>query len=256
MSVDPLTISALIIGLVGMAIAIRRERSRPLAPAMSREQELLNRVAVLERDIVGLQRMLTEKQTEIDRLNERIRQLERNAVPDHQSASDKTRRILLVGVGEDNMLKDDLAQLRGIQSKTDIRISRLLPVTMANLARTLDRHRAAGNPIRLLHLAVHSDPQGLAFKDGIATGHWLSEHLADVEIVVLAGCSNDRVADLLAVVPAVISMREDVHNEAASIFSHAFWLAIGQHKDVSTAFDYALLRAPAVVSEFVELHLL
>jgi hypothetical protein len=153
------------------------------------------------------------------------------------------------------MLQEDLAQLRRVQSQTNIRISRLLPVSKASLERTIERHRSAGNPVRLLHLAVHSGPNGLQFSDGIATGVWLSQHLAGVEIAVLAGCEGDQVADLLGVVPAVVSMREVVENREASIFSGAFWLAVGQGLDANEAFERALQRAPASVGEFVELHL-
>ena len=153
------------------------------------------------------------------------------------------------------MLQEDLAQLRRVQATTNIRISRLLPVSKASLERTIERHRAAGNPVRLLHLSVHSGPHGLLFSDGIADGMWLSQQLAGVEIAVLAGCSNDAVADLLRVVPAVVSMREDVNNHDAAMFSGAFWLAVGQGMDANEAFERALQRAPALVGEFVELHL-
>jgi uncharacterized coiled-coil protein SlyX len=249
---DPMTIVAFVIGIVAMVLAVRRDRRRP-APTMSRENELLQRVSTLERDIAGLQRMLVEKQNEIDRLNDRIRQLERSSTPMDEPL--KPKRVLLVGVGAGDMLSEDLAQLRRVQTQTDIRISRLLPVSMASLVRTLDRHRAAGTPVKLLHLATHSGPGGLVFEDGIATGLWLSEHLAGVEIAVLAGCSGDQVADLLGVVPAVVSMREDVDNKAASIFAGAFWLAVGLGMDANEAFERALQRAPAMVGEFVELHL-
>jgi hypothetical protein len=210
------------------------------------------RITSLERDIASLQRMLVEKQNEIDNLNQRIRDLERGVAP---GTANEKRRVLLVGVGDDMMLQEDLAQLRRVQSQTNIRISRLLPVSKASLERTIERHRSAGNPVRLLHLAVHSGPNGLQFSDGIATGVWLSQHLAGVEIAVLAGCEGDQVADLLGVVPAVVSMREAVENREASIFSGAFWLAVGQGLDANEAFERALQRAPASVGEFVELHL-
>lgn len=130
-----------------------------------------------------------------------------------------------------------------------------MPVSRASLERTIERHRAAGTPVKLLHLAVHSGPQGLLFEDGIADGLWLSQHLAGIDIAMLAGCSNDTVADMLRVVPAVVSMREDVNNHDASLFSGAFWLAVGLGMDANEAFERALQRAPALVGEFVELHL-
>ena len=198
---------------------------------------------------------LDEARRIIDALNKRIRDLERGTGADAPPAPGERRRVLLVGVGDDAMLQEDLAQLRRVQAQTNIRISRLLPVSKASLERTIERHRAAGTPVKLLHLAVHSGPQGLLFSDGMADGVWLSQHLSGVEIAVLAGCSNDTVADFLRVVPAVVSMREEVDNRDASIFAGAFWLAVGQGMDANEAFERALQRAPTLVGEFVELHL-
>lgn len=246
---------ALLFGIIALVLAIKKQRVLPPPVAAVPTEEWQKRVQMLERDIAGLQRMLVEKQNEIDQLRERIRQLERGVITDNPNTPTERRRVLLVGIGDDAMLQEDLAQLRRVQSQTNIRISRLLPVSKASLERTIERHRAAGNPVRLLHLSVHSGPQGLLFSDGTADGLWLSQHLAGVEIAVLAGCSNDAVADMLRVVPAVVSMREDVNNHDASLFSGAFWLAVGLGMDANEAFERALQRAPAVVGEFVELHL-
>lgn len=256
MTVDPFSIVAILLGGAALVFAVWRQRNdderreQRAAASLTREQQLEKRVAMLERDITGLQRMLVEKQNEIDQLNQRIRQLEQGAAPSPSPAAQ--RRVLVVGVGEDVMLQEDLAQLRRVQA---LRISRLLPVSMANLERTVERHRAAGNPVKLLHLAVHSNAQGLVFADGVATGLWLSQHLAGVDIMVLAGCEGDQVADLLRVVPAVVSMREAVSNRDAAIFAGAFWSAVGSGMNASDAFEYALDRAPATLAEFVELHL-
>lgn len=243
---------ALVVGVIAMVLAIKKQRDMP--PFATQDTtDLQRKVALLERDVASLQRMLVEKQNEIDALNKRIRDLERGTSADNQST--ERRRVLLVGVGDDTMLQEDLAQLRRVQAQTNIRISRLLPVSKASLERTIERHRVAGTPVKLLHLAVHSGPDGLQFSDGIATGMWLSQQLAGVEIAMLAGCSNDSVADLLRVVPAVVSMREDVDSHDASVFAGAFWLAVGQGMDANEAFERALQRAPALVGEFVELHL-
>ena len=247
---------ALVFGFVAMVLAIRKQRNTPLqTPQQADTSELQRKVADLQRDVASLQRMLVEKQNEIDALNKRLRELERGASFDATPSPSERRRVLLVGIGESAMLQEDLAQLRRVQAQTNIRISRLLPVTRGSLERTIERHRAAGQPVKLLHLAVHSGPDGLMFSDGIATGLWLSQQLAGVEIAMLAGCSSDGVADLLGVVPAVVSMREDVENRDASIFAGAFWLAVGQGMDANEAFERALQRAPALVGEFVELHL-
>ncbi len=246
---------ALLFGIIALVLAIKKQRVLPPPVAAVPTEEWQKRVQMLERDIAGLQRMLVEKQNEIDQLRERIRQLERGVITDNPNTPTERRRVLLVGIGDDAMLQEDLAQLRRVQSQTNIRISRLMPVSRASLERTIERHRAAGTPVKLLHLAVHSGPQGLLFEDGIADGLWLSQHLAGIDIAMLAGCSNDTVADLLRVVPAVVSMREDVDNRDAAIFAGAFWLAVGQGMDANEAFERALQRAPALVGEFVELHL-
>jgi len=222
---------ALLFGIIALVLAIKKQRVLPPPVAAVPTEEWQKRVQMLERDIAGLQRMLVEKQNEIDQLRERIRQLERGVITDNPNTPTERRRVLLVGIGDDAMLQEDLAQLRRVQSQTNIRISRLMPVSRASLERTIERHRAAGTPVKLLHLAVHSGPQGLLFEDGIADGLWLSQHLAGIDIAMLAGCSNDTVADLLRVVPAVVSMREDVDNRDAAIFAGAFWLAVGQGMD-------------------------
>lgn len=253
-TVDPFAVVAVIVGLVALVVAIKRDRRRPPV-VLSREGELTKRIVDLERDVASLQRMLVEKHNEIDKLVLRIRDLERGAGQENPVLPTERRRVLLVGIGDDAMLQEDLAQLRRVQAQTNIRISRLMPVTRASLERTIERHRAAGTPVKLLHLAVHSGPDGLLFSDGLATGTWLSQQLAGVEIAMLAGCSNDAVADLLRVVPAVVSMREDVDNRDAAIFAGAFWQAVGQGLDANEAFERALQRAPTLVGEFVELHL-
>ena len=256
MSVDQfVAYLAFAVGIGAMVLAIKKQRNTPSPTAAQLDtSDLQRKVALLERDVASLQRMLVEKQNEIDALNKRIRDLERGG-PQDAPASNERRRVLLVGMGDDAMLQEDLAQLRRVQAQTNIRISRLLPVSKASLERTIERHRAAGTPVKLLHLAVHSGPDGLQFSDGVADGMWLSQHLSGVEIAVLAGCSNDTVADMLRVVPAVVSMREEVNNHDAAMFAGAFWLAVGQGMDASEAFERALQRAPAVVGEFVELHL-
>lgn len=255
MSVDQfVAYLAFAVGIGAMVLAIKKQRNTPPAAQLD-TSDLQRKVALLERDVASLQRMLVEKQNEIDALNKRIRDLERGGPQDSTPASNERRRVLLVGLGDDAMLQEDLVQLRRVQSQTNIRISRLMPVSRASLERTIERHRAAGTPVKLLHLAVHSGPQGLLFEDGIADGLWLSQHLAGIDIAMLAGCSNDTVADMLRVVPAVVSMREDVNNHDASLFSGAFWLAVGLGMDANEAFERALQRAPAVVGEFVELHL-
>jgi hypothetical protein len=259
LNIDPLTILAFSVGIVALVLAIRRDRRRP-APPMNRENELVQRVSTLERDIASLQRMLVEKQNEIDRLNERIRQLERGQVAELSTpvaqGAPVARQVLLACIGNDPMLRLDLAHLRRVQAQTSLRLATLDPVTLVDLENMLDRQRLNGTPIRYVHFGVHSDQRGLYLADGVATWEWLSERLDGVDVVVLAGCSNDRIADKLRVVDAVISVRaREIQNKDAGLFVEVFWLAIGNGDSAQKAFEQALERAPARVGEFVELHL-
>lgn len=255
-AIDPITVLALLMGLSAMGLAIWKQRKTPMqAQPLSREQELLDQIASLKRDITGLQRMLVEKQREIDQLSERIRQLERGVMASEAPVSDVMRKVLLVCIGTDRKLEEDNAMLRRVQAQTDIRITRLFPVSKASLKRIIDRHRASGRPIEFVHFGVHAGPNGLLFEDGVATGLWLSQQLGGVRIVLIAGCNGDQVADLLGVVNAVVSLREEVENHDAAVFSTAFWMAIGNGLEVEEAFERALAAAPPVVAEFAELHL-
>lgn len=237
-----------------MLLALRRQKTFSGLQFHS-EAELYEKINLLERDIASLQRMLVEKQNEIDGLKERIRQLERGTTLLSAPEQDIRRKILLVCIGPDKMLQEDNAMLRKVQAQTNIRLTRLVPVTKDSLKRTLDRHRAQQTPIEYVHFGVHASADGLAFEDDLATGVWLSQQLAGVKIALLAGCNTDQVADLLTVVPAVISLREEIGNRDAALFSTAFWMAVGSGMNAEEAFERALSVAPPIVGEFAELHL-
>lgn len=259
---DLLTGVAILLGMVTTALAVLRQRRDDERRAISgqiyqtREQQLEAQIAMLtsqvdklKRDIDGLTRLLTEKQVEIDRLYERIRQLERaNTAP----AARTRRPTLLVATANDAMLEEDVAALRGVRA---FHLQVLRNATSRDLERTLERARAEGHPVQYLHLATHAGPQGMALADRAVNGIWLSEHVRGVEILVLLGCRSDYAGDLLSVVPAVVSMRDEISNSDARIFARAFWAAIGEGLAVEDALDRALERSPSAVGEMVELHL-
>lgn len=246
-------VAALIVSLVALVVAVWRSAALPAYE--SREEALARRVADLESTVKTLQTMLYDKQREVIELTERIRQLEHSAVVASRTDSPTQRQrkpMLVVGIGTDRMLETDLAALRSVSG---FQLSVLRDVSRVSLETMLERHRANGFPVRYVHLAVHAGPTGLLFSDGLADGLWLSRHLDGVEILVLAGCESDRVADLLGVVGAVVSMRDEVENRDASIFTRAFWSAVVGGSDVETALAAALERSPSAVAEMVELHL-
>ena len=255
------TALALVVGVVAMVLAIKKQKNSPAqTPQQADTSELQRKVADLQRDVASLQRMLVEKQNEIDALNKRLRELERMAPPPNVDASplETRRQVLWACIGNDPMLRLDLAYLRRVQAQTRARLATLDPVTMKDLEAALDRERRNRTPILFLHLGVHSDQDGLFFADGKATWDWLSERLAGVQVLMLAGCSNDRLADKLRVVDTVVSVRgREIQNNDASQFVEAFWVAVFSPgvPSHSQAFEQALEIAPARVGEFVQLHL-
>lgn len=87
----------------------------------------------------------------------------------------------------------------------------------------------------------------------LADGLWMSETLVGVEVLVIAGCTSMRTANLTGSVPIVVSMRDEVNSAAARIFSRAFWADIADGIDPEEAFYAAVDRSPTGLAEMVEL---
>lgn len=237
-------IAALLISMVALVIAIWRSSKMPAIE--NREAALVKRVEELEVAVGLLQEMLLEKQKRIKELERAVEQLQHQA-----PAQAKDPGGLVVVVGPDRMLEQDVARLRGIRS---FHLSVLRDATMTDLSDLLNERRARGVPVRYLHLAVHAGHTGVQFADGIATGAWLSQNLKGVEVLVLAGCQGNRVANLLSVVPAVVSMRDELDNVQAGQFALAFWSSIADGRPVRDAYYYALEHSTDAVSEMAEFH--
>lgn len=270
MPVDYKIIVLVALGIGGVFVTIYRQRRMPVPEtleslkkrisdleAMVARQEAM--VARQDATIKTLQDLLYEKQAEINQLMARIWQLEH---PEHAppaavelaAQEGEKRPPILACVGNDKQFEVDLAALRAVRTKTGLRFSRLYPVTLDNLERKLNRDRVNGTPVRYIHFAVHSGPEGLLFQNDVATGQWLSQRLSGVEVAVIAGCKSDVVGDLLGVVRAVVTMREEIRNSDAAVFTEVFWTGIGNGLTVDRAFEDALDRCPPEVAEFVELH--
>lgn len=262
MLVDPKILALIAVGIGGVIGTIYRQRRMPLPETRGdvekRVADLEAMVARQDATIKTLQSLLYEKQGEINQLMTRLWQLEH---PEHvpatatAAAHEKApRQPILACIGDGGQFEVDLAALRAVRTKTGLRFSRLYPVTLDGLERKLNRDRVNGTPVRYLHFAVHSGPGGLVFEDGIATGLWLSQRLSGVEVAVIAGCKSDVVGDLLGVVRAVVTLREEIRNSDAAVFTEVFWTGIGNGLTVDAAFEEALERCPPEVAEFVELH--
>lgn len=240
---------ALVFGLIVMALGMRR----PKQVAMTNMPDYGREIADLKATVNTLRRTLDEKDAQIRALQGELELAKARLATLERAEAQRDNNVIVAVLGTDEALQIDLAMLRNVANKTGMRLTRLLPVTKTALVTYLSRHRTQGRPVRYVHFAVHSSPEGLLFNKEVADGVWLSETLQDVEIVLIAGCQSDAVGDLIGVVPAVVSMREDVGHREAAAFALVFWTAIGQGTGPEDAFDLALDRVPAV-AEYAELH--
>ncbi len=245
---------AVAVFLVTLGVSVRKSAGMPTYER--REAQLAKRISDLEdhikrQDIVidRLQNMLYDRQAKVEELTERVHQLEQGEVKAKPRSDRKPGLVLAVGT--DKMLQVDVAKLRGIRK---LQLSVLHNATKADVESILEERRSVGRPVKLMHIAAHSGPEGVAFSDGLADGVWLSKNFKDLEILVIAGCKGHRVASLLTVVPFVVSMRDEIDNNDAGVFSYHFWFAVADGQAAEDAFYYALERSNSVVNEMAEFH--
>lgn len=182
-------------------------------------------------------------------------QIERLRQPKERT-SQKPALSVVVVIGPDRDLDVDLAVFRKLQAQGWVSFRRLRPGNSKTLERYLERKRMDKQPARYAHFSVHGNREGLLFEDGMISGTRLSELLKDMQVLFLDACHGDWVADLLGVVPVVISLMEEIENHDAALFAEAFWGELAQTPtDAEGAYERALHRCPPVVSEFAEIHL-
>lgn len=162
---------------------------------------------------------------------------------------------LLVVVGTDLQLQVDLTAFRKLRAHGQVRFNRLVNVTSLHFERYLERARMARDPVRYLHMAVHSNGSEIALADTWVDGTWLSERLQDVEILFLAGCHGDLIGDLLSIVPCVVTVTEEISHHHAMLLAESFWSEIALGREPRHALENALDRCPPVLSEFAQLHM-
>lgn len=269
------SVFAVIVSAVAIILTSRKRARQPVNGLSAREQRLEQRVADLERQIEldrqdrlrlentvnTLQSLLYEKQAEIDTLRRDLETARRRLaileVASKQPAGGRTtgneQPLLLAVVGDDPALAVDLAALREVERAGGFRLSRLDGSTKADLKRTLDRYRSNRRPIRYVHMAVHAGKGGMLLAGELVTAAWLSENLKNVEVLVINGCQSADIGDQIGIVPAVVTMREDLAHEDAAQFARLFWTGVGEGMSPITAFEDALRLSPQGVAEFAEL---
>ncbi len=226
-------------------------------------REMADRIGHLENQVASLQHDIAEYQRQInimqDRIDFLVTELMRRAGPAPEAIAVPPelhlRDEILVVVGQDlPELRIDLASFRKVEVQTGLRFKRLIAPTPLKVERMLERGRASGNPVRYMHISAHAGPAGIALNDTVVDGEWMSQHLRDVEALVIAGCESEQIGDLLGVVPFVVTMLEAVDSEDARLFGEAFWAEIGRGKKPLDAYYAALQRCPPAISEFSQVH--
>lgn len=227
-------------------------------------REMTDRIAHLESQVASLQKEIAEYQRQNavmqDRIDFLVTELMRRSVPGAEVGAGQRPTVhlkseVLVVVGADvPELRIDLASFRKVEMQTGLGFKRLVAPSLDKVERMLERARASGNPIKYLHISAHAGPEGIQLGQTLVDGEWLSQHLRDVEVLLIAGCESDQVADLLGVVPFVISMLDAVGSEDARLFGEAFWVEIGRGRAPLDAYYEALKRCPPAISEFSQVH--
>jgi hypothetical protein len=218
-------------------------------------------VRVLQEDHVRDAQKIDQLSKSLGEAQERIRFLEAQ-LAQYQTEKTDEERLLLAVVGSDPALKVDLAALREVESECGLVVTRCYPARFNRFEATLNRYRAAGTPIKLVHFSVHSTADDAAggtksaalFEDGPVSGERLSGVLNGVEVIMVAGCDSDLLGDLLGVAPSVVTFREPVRHDAAALAAKLFWGGIGRGLMARQAYRDARSKLPAEVAEFMELH--
>lgn len=255
-----------LIAVIALVVAIRVEKHAPVPASIKRLSELEEEIRKLRDEVAQLKGLVARQDAEITRLrtsNEALSSTLADTAAARKAAESRLtesrtvhvgREEVLIAVTGDSGIDLDLPRLRQAATRNNFRVTRLYPVSFATLRDKINRDRAAGDPVRFLHLAAHMNDSGVLL-DRLVTVQELSEVLSGIELIVLNGCESSAVADYLSASLAVISMREAIKSTDAALFTYVFWEEFFRRNfDVQTAFDATLTRVPTSVAEFVELH--
>ena len=204
---------------VAMAFLYLKERQRAL-DAHTMITKLQVELAATNAKLATTEQHVKEQRERIVFLEDRIEfllgELQRRPL-NGSDGNDTTlpKRMVLVAVGPDRDLRADLTAFRSVKERTGMGFMRIMPVTTERFQRATERARRMRDPIRYVHLSVHSGPDGVQFSDRTVDAEWLSRHLKGVKVLVIDGCESTDVADRLGIVPFVISLREKISHDMA-----------------------------------------
>ena len=246
------TVGIVLVVIVAVRFVERQINGHYSVNVSSCEEQIAAMRAEYELEIAKLRERVDFLLAELQRSGIRIAELKKKITEKTSNVFRLERKSLLVALASDVAGWMDLAATRA--QPVGLTVSRINGVTKARLKRYIDRGRMYNRPVELLHIGAHAGANGIRFDDEIADDDWLSEHLAGVRVLLIAGCSADTLGDWLGVVPYVVTMAEDVADDDAAKFARAFWAEIGAGNDPDTALNAAFVRAPSGMEEYVERH--
>jgi hypothetical protein len=222
--------------------------------ARAREEALMKRQGELEAFVQMLLDKLNESQRDLEgvrsaliKANQRINELEMlyEIVPptsaSRRAARQRMQRPLLVICGTDPEVAGyDLTVIDGI----GIRYTRLLDATASEVSAEI--HRSNGS-YRWTLVSAHTTPEGVELKDGPAPNDFWMTQLSGMEVVGLATCRGEGIADHLAdKVDFVWYFREGVETNAASLFVQKFFQRLNSGEGAENAFISCMDAVPSV----------
>ena len=218
---------------------------RKIADLEQRRQEDAQRIEELTRRVNFLVSQLQLAGVQLQDLREQLNG--QPVVPPAKMAPIKP--LLLICGPDTTMCELDRDALR----RTGVPFQRLGNATKASITGELRRRRQAGTLYPWVHVTAHADARGVELADGLAGGEWWAGELDGVQVVLLAACKTETVADALAgLVTVVFVSNTDIETNDAADFTYAFWRHMKEHGDPVRAYRQAIAEVPQV-AEFTDI---
>jgi hypothetical protein len=141
--------------------------------------------------------------------------------------------------------------------RAQVRFKRIQGATLELIDAELRRRRLSDSLYMWVLISAHMGPEGVFLEslEEVVPPDWWNENLIGVEVVFLNGCKSLVIADnLVGLVPAVISLGDNVTDVDATAFAFAFWRRMKEGETAGHAFRAAIDDVPQV-AEFADIRI-
>lgn len=226
----------------------------PSRDIKKQEADLIARIALLSSESEKKDLMIEDHKNRNRVLSERVEVLEGRVRDLELILYGKSMRgqldlsvlnppLLLIAVDPYFQRQDEIAL-----NKAKIPYRRIVNATKEKVEAELRKARQNKSMYKYIIFSAHSDSNGVVMSDSTyLDAYWMNQNLVGAEIVVLAGCKTNDMADALEhIVSVVISMSENIPTQASQGFSEAFWSSMIKDDNPEIAFTEALNVEPTV----------